>query len=207
MLQQGEPGDTGWVLLLAQLPASPSSPRVTLWRRARAAGAAGLVNGAWVLPRAAAHEELFAQLAGTVREQGGSGFVLRVAAPASAVNAEIVARFGADRAREYDEFAERCTGLLAEIGKETLLAKFTFAELEEIEQDLDKLAGWLGKITARDFFPGERAAAAAGTLQRCQQALAGFACAVYEAEGLSSPAGAATPGPPAEAETDRREST
>ncbi|WP_344138075.1 Chromate resistance protein ChrB [Saccharopolyspora halophila] len=183
---------SGWVLLLAQLPASPSSPRVTLWRRARAAGAAGLQNGAWVLPRTDAHVQLFDQLAEAVRKQDGSAFVL-TAAPAAedavGTDEQIVARFRADRAREYDEFAERCSELLGEIDKETQRTKFTFAELEEIEQDLDKLVGWLDKITARDFFPDEHVTAATERLQRCRQALEGFARAVYDAEGLSAPTG------------------
>jgi hypothetical protein len=172
------------VLLLAQLPASPSGPRVALWRRARAAGAAGLQNGVWVLPGAAGHKELFGQLAATVRGQSGSAFVLVVHAADAEVDAEIAARFGADRAREYAEFAARADGLLAEIGKETGAGKFTFAELEEIEQNLDKLAGWLDKIASRDFFPGQDGQRAGETLQRCQAAVAGFAAAVYAAEGV-----------------------
>jgi hypothetical protein len=163
------------VLLLAQLPASPSGPRVALWRRARAAGAAGLQNGAWVLPRTDGHEALFGQLAETVRGQGGSAFVLAVRAPDAGVDAEIAARFRADRAREYAEFAAQADGLLAEIVKESGAGKFTFAELEEIEQDLDKLAGWLDKIGARDFFPGPDRDRAGETLQRCREAVARFA--------------------------------
>jgi hypothetical protein len=69
----------------------------------------------------------------------------------------------------------------------------TFAELEEIEQDLDKLAGWLDKIGARDFFPGQDRERAGEALQRCREAVARFAGAVYTAEGLQasgqSPAG------------------
>ncbi len=183
MLQSEGRAGAGWVLLLAQLPASPSGPRVALWRRARAAGAAGLQNGVWVLPHTPGHVALFGRLAATVRGQGGSAFVLAVSGPEE-VEAEIVARFVADRGREYAEFAERSAGLLAEIGKETRQGKFTFAELEEIEQDLDRLAGWLEKIGARDFFPGEDAAQAAATLQRCRAVVAGFTQAVYAAEGL-----------------------
>jgi ChrB-like protein len=194
VLQSEDGARPGWVLLLAQLPASPSGPRVTLWRRARAAGAAGLQNGAWVLPRTAGHEALFGRLAETVRGQGGSAFVLAVRAPDAGVDAEIAARFGADRAREYAEFAARADGLLAEIGKESRAGKFTFAELEEIEQDLDKLAGWLDKIGARDFFPGPERESAEETLQRCREAVAGFAGAVYAAEGLEAP-GESSAGP------------
>ncbi|CAA0127345.1 Protein ChrB [Mycolicibacterium vanbaalenii] len=175
-----------WLLLLAQLPASPSSARVALWRRARAAGAAGLHNGVWVLPESAAHRALFTQLAATVREHG-SAFVLTVAADGHEVDGDIVARFDADRAREYDEFSERADEVLAEIAKETRREKFTFAELEEIEHDLDRLITWLAKITTRDFFPGARATAAAEAVQQCQQALSDFAQAVYRAEGLAAP--------------------
>lgn len=183
---QSEGAGPGWVLLLAQLPASPSGPRVALWRRARAAGAAGLQNGVWVLPRTAGHAELFGQLAETVRGQGGSAFVLAVPAADAGVDAEIAARFGADRAREYAEFAARADGLLAEIVKETGAGKFTFAELEEIEQDLGKLAGWLDKIGARDFFPGQARERAGEALQRCREAVARFAGAVSAAEGLQA---------------------
>ena len=193
--------EAGWVLLLAQLPASPSSPRVALWRRLRAAGAAGMPGGAWALPMTEAHAALFEELARTVTGQGGSGLVLAASAPAAEGEAVIVARFRADRAREYDEFAERCGALVVEIGKETGLGKFTFAELEEIEQDLEKLSGWLGKIRARDFFPDARQAQAGDALQECRHALEVFARAVYQAEGLD-PGDAGVAGPDAPSDRD-----
>jgi hypothetical protein len=102
--------------------------------------------------------------------------------------------------REYDEFAERCAALLDEIGKEDKAGKYTFAELEESEQDLEKLARWLGKIQARDFFPDERGQEAAAMLARCQTAVEAFSQSVYAAEevtgsgarGLQAPGGADT---------------
>lgn len=53
-------------------------------------------------------------------------------------NEAIIQRFQADRSREYDEFAERCIALLAEISKETEAGKYTFAEMEETEHDIEK---------------------------------------------------------------------
>lgn len=178
-----------WFLLLAQLPAAPSSARVALWRRLRAAGAAGLLNGAWALPPTEAHAALLAQLAKTVRGQGGSAVLLTARAANPAECEAVLGRFRADRSREYDEFAERARGFHAEIEKETGLGKLTFAELEEIENDLDKLSTWLGKIGARDFYPDHRAQEAAGTLDRCREVLRAFAEAVYASEGVSSPPG------------------
>jgi Protein ChrB, N-terminal len=174
-----------WLLLLAQLPRTPSSARVALWRRLRAAGATTMVNGAWVLPETAPHAEFLGQLRDGVLQQGGTVFVLNILVSSAEVSETIVQRFRADRGREYDEFAERCTALLDEIGKETKAGKHTFAEMEESEQDLEKLVRWLAKIQARDFFPGERAQQSAAMLARCRNAVKDFARAVYTAEGVT----------------------
>jgi hypothetical protein len=158
--------------------------RVALWRRLRAVGATTMVNSAWLLPDTVQHAELFEQLRQDILRHHGTGFVFNIASPAPEVRDTIVRRFRADRAREYDEFAERCVALLDEIGKETRAEKYTFAEMEEGEQDLEKLARWLAEIHARDFFPDERRQQAATLMARCRSALNGFAQAVYIAEGV-----------------------
>lgn len=176
-----------WLLLLAQLPASPSSARVALWRRLRSAGAASVMQGAWVLPHSKAHQALFAKELTLIRESGGTGALFACNTIAGADNPSLIERFRADRRREYDEFAERSDGMLAEIAKETRAKKFTFAELEEIEDDLAKLKAWLDKIAARDFFPDKRLAQARTGISRCESALRGFAEKVYRAEGATRP--------------------
>jgi hypothetical protein len=142
------------------------------------------VNSAWLLPDTARHAEFFKQLAEKIVRQGGTAFVFNVSSSPPEINETIVARFRADRAREYDEFDERCGALLAEISKETRAEKYTFAEMEESEQDLEKLARWLAKIQARDFFPDERRQQAAVMMARCRSALKGFSRAVYIVEGV-----------------------
>ncbi|MCS3730957.1 MULTISPECIES: Chromate resistance protein ChrB [Bradyrhizobium] len=169
---------------MGQLPAAPSSGRVALWRRLRAAGAASVLNGAWVLPVTDEHKLLYAQLVEIVRAQGGSATVFATTATSEEEEQAIVARFQADRAREYDEFSERSGEFFAEIEKETRRRKFTFAELEEIEDDLDKLSAWLAKIKARDFFPNARIQAAKETLETCGATLRTFADEVYAQEGV-----------------------
>ena len=176
---------SGWLLFLDQLPKSPSSARVALWRRLRAAGATTMVHSAWVLPDTPPHAELLGQLREGVVRQGGTAFVLSVSVASPEVNETILAHFRADRRREYDEFAERCAALLGEIGKETRAGKYTFAEMEENEQDLEKLVRWLAKIQARDFFPDERGEQSAAMLARCRSAMDAFSRAVYSAEGVT----------------------
>jgi hypothetical protein len=190
---------SGWVLLLSQLPRTPSSARVALWRRLRAAGATTMVNSSWVLTNTQAHMELLWQLRDGILRQGGTAFVLAVAATSPEVDEAIVGRFRADRGQEYDEFSERCAALLDEIAREARARKHTFAELEEGEQDLEKLARWLAKIQERDFFPDERGDQASALLGRCRAAVESFSRAVYAAEGLQENGErAAGPMPPEE---------
>ena len=156
-----------------------------MWRRLRAAGAASLLNGAWALPNDDASAALFQELAAAARAHGGHAVVLTgVAADADDA---IIEQFQSDRARDYLEFDQRCGAFAAEIAKEEALEKFTFAELEEIEDDFDKLAAWLGKIEARDFFPGDARQLARDTLGRCARARDTFAATVYAREGLGAP--------------------
>ena len=178
--------DREWLLFMAQLPAEPSSGRVAMWRRLKSAGATSLLTGTWVLPLNTAHEAMLAQLADTVRGQGGSAALFSGRQIDGATSEEIVARFRADRAREYDEFATRSDGLLAEIAKEAAAGKFSFAELEEIEDDLDKLTTWLAKIETRDFFPNDRRDHATALLATCREATRAFAETTYDRDGATS---------------------
>jgi len=175
--------DVEWLLFMAQLPAEPSSARVAMWRRLKSAGATTLLTGTWVLPAGQGNAAMLGQLAETVRGQGGLAALFSGHQIDGVTSEEIVRRFRADRSREYDEFATRAGGLLAEIEKETRAQKFSFAELEEIEDDFEKLTAWLGKIDARDFFPNERHADATATLATCREATRAFAETTYDREG------------------------
>ena len=177
-----------WLLLLAQLPAEPSSARVALWRRLRGSGAVSVINGVWALPHTAVNAELFSNAALKVREQGGRATTFASDPLGDGEADALIAQSHADRAKEYDEFAERADAMLAEIEKETRKEKFTFAELEEIEHDLEKLTEWLAKIELRDFFPGQRIADAKSQWERCAAELRTFAGKVFVAEGVNDAA-------------------
>ena len=62
----------------------------------------------------------------------------------------IIERFNAARNEEYGEFLEQCEEFFKEINKEIARENFTFAEIEENEEELDKLKQWFAKIEARD---------------------------------------------------------
>jgi vacuolar-type H+-ATPase subunit I/STV1 len=173
-----------WLIFLSQLPTNPSSLRVTVWRKMRAAGALGLQNGIWVFPHTTENEQFLVNLLEMVKSQGAGGQIFKAVPLEKSIEAELIQRFKSDRDQEYAELIECCTEFLAEIDKETKNKKFTFAELEENEDDLQKLVSWMEKITRRDFAHASRKAEAAIILQKCRDAFDSFSQPVYACEGL-----------------------
>ena len=170
-----------WVLFLSQLPTNPSSLRVAVWRKMRAFGALGLQNGVWVLPDKPEQMHFLQDLSEFVQNQGASCQIFKVSPLDQKTEDSIVERFQADRSEEYDEFIERSNAFLTEIEKETHKQKFTFAELEENEQDLQRLSSWLIKIQNRDFIGGEKAQLASEVFEKCKIAFEVFSTTVYDA--------------------------
>ena len=72
--------------------------------------------------------------------------------------------------------------------RESAAGKFTFAELEENDEDLKKLASWLEKIRKLDFHGASLAAQASERLAQCEALLDAFAQRVFEAQDENRPA-------------------
>ena len=174
------------LMFLSQLPASPSSLRVMVWRRMKAAGAIGLQNGVWILPRAPEQEHFFQELLSYVEGQGATCQIFIAQPFSETVEQDIAVRFQAERDQEYDEFLEQCGEFVAELEKESLNQKFTFAELEENEQNLQRLRKWLDKIQKRDFLKTGKSQDAIVTFQDCSQRLQDFIRQVYIREGIET---------------------
>lgn len=168
-----------WILFNSQLPASPSSPRVKVWRWMRAAGAVSLQNGVWILLYSEESASQVQALLVYVKEQGGSGQLFIANSLTDKVEADILNQFRGERKAEYMEFLQHCEDFLAELKWETENEKFSYGEMEESEANFDRLQKWLPKIQARDFMGHELAETAVSQLQACQQALEIFSKAVY----------------------------
>ncbi len=176
-----------WLLFLPQTPTTPSSLRVSVWRRMQQLGAVALQNGVWILPRGNELESSLHRLLADIETQGGGGLLLTSKASHSELEERIIARFRAQREQDYTEFLERCVQFLGELEKETHAQKFTFSELEENEEDLHKLVQWLRKIYHRDFFGGPLRDEASAALARCRRSLEDYTTEVYQQLGYNLP--------------------
>lgn len=130
-------------MLVASLTGRSPTPRMRLWRAIKAAGAAALRDGVYVLPAGEAAQTLLRLQADEVIRAGGTAQVVPFSATSPDQERELRAAF--DRTSSYAEVLQRLTLLVAEL-----------PNLSEVE-GRRRLAGSrrdLDAIVATDFFPG-----------------------------------------------------
>jgi hypothetical protein len=111
---------------------------------------------------------------------GGEVSVLEKASPGDAWHASTVARFNSARPDECEEVVDETERFREEIEREKRRGKFTFAELEDEESNLERLHKYLARVEARDAFGAKGRARAAEEVERCVGVLEAFAQEIYE---------------------------
>ena len=177
------PDGTTWLVLIYKIPSEPTRLRATVWRRLKGLGAVYLQNSVATLPAGSASERALRKLRREILDMGGTAQLL--ASQALAGQQDILAVFQAARDDEYEEIIDKCQDFHGQLQKEYDAGHYSYAELEENEEDLVKLRNWLAKITERDVFGAPKRAATLEALASCEQALEEYAARVYaeEAEG------------------------
>ena len=170
----------GWVIVLYRLPSNDSRARVAVWRELRRSGALHVQQSVVAVPDADAFAGAVDRLRAVVDEVGGQVTVLRTDAADGGDEARLVEAFNDARDAEYRELAGECGKFLAEIDHEFEIEKFTLAELDEEEAELDKLQRWHERIRTRDVHGAAGAEPAGRALHQAEEALARYSAAVFE---------------------------
>ena len=170
-----------WLVLVLRVPAEPSRHRVAVWRELRKIGAVSLGQSAWAAPDVPGFTAGIARV-GELATRGDGQLVVLQATGRSEQDADwLEAAFTTLRQEEWTEFLADCAKFDAEIDKEFSQQKLTMAELEEEEQTLDRLRRWFRESAARDVFGAPLAADAQLRLKHCEERLAEFTEAVFQA--------------------------
>jgi hypothetical protein len=169
-----------WLLLIYRLPAEPSSARTAVWRETKRLGALSLQHGVCLLPCSEVNRAAFGRLARRVEEYGGEATVLETASPDTVWQERTVTRFNAARDEEYEEVVDETERFREEIARERRKGKFTFAELEDEESNLERLRKYLAQVRARDSLGAQGAARAIAEVEECAAVLEAFAQEIYE---------------------------
>jgi len=153
---------------------------VAVWREVRRSGALQLQQSVVAFPEGEPFERAVARIRAVVDEVGGSVVALRAEPLDAADDARLRAAWNEARAEEYGELISECGKLVDEIDEEFEKQKFTLAELDEEEAELDKLKRWHERITARDVCGCDRAGEAETAMKQAAEALVRYTTAVFD---------------------------
>lgn len=168
-----------WVAINYTLPREPSRARVSVWRKLKKAGAVNILQSMWILPASDENRRSLEEIKGDVAQDGGEAFLIVFTADEDGRRI-MIEKLNAARDEEYRELLEQCGEFFKEIEKETARENFSFAEVEENEEELEKLKQWYEKIAVRDAFGAGLRERSQEALARCEEALEGFCDRVYE---------------------------
>jgi DNA-binding transcriptional regulator PaaX len=168
-----------WVLLTYRLPAEPSRHRVAVWRELRRAGAVSLQQATWAVPARREFVDAVDRAVALIERADGEVLVFDAEARAHATTTRLEMLFTDEREQEWTEFLAECDKFDAEIDKEIRIEKFTAAELDEEEQNFERLRRWFRDIRGRDLFRAPSRDDAERRLKECNERLEDYAERVY----------------------------
>lgn len=164
-----------YILLIYQVPSQPSAARVSVWRELKKLGALYLQQSVCILPAQEPLHHALQKITERIDELGGGYHLLPLNELPDEEEEKIVDGFIAQSNLQYDEIIENCqVNFSKEIEFETFRQNFTYAEAEEIGQELDKIHRWYDRVVERDWFGAARREEALRSIERSEKLLEEF---------------------------------
>ena len=176
-----------WLLLIYKVPQDPTRFRTYLWRQMKMLGALSLQQMVCLLPKTPDHESEMQRLVAKIEEFRGEAHVLTFTSPSKEWEDGIITRFNANVNEDYAEVAENEERFQDEIHRETRKEKFTFVELEDMEDDREKIKREMKRVQARDFFGADGRLEADAQMAESIKLFKEFSRKVYAREGVEEP--------------------
>jgi hypothetical protein len=170
----------GWIVVTYKLGADTSRARVAVWRETRRSGALHLQQSVVAFPDLDTFQPAVQRFRALIEEVGGESLALQSEPLGGPDETHLTQAWNQARDAEYAELRDKCAKFLIEIEHEFEIEKFTHAELEEEEAELDKLQRWHHRITARDVHQAAAGPATREALTEAEAALARYSQAVFE---------------------------
>ena len=169
-----------WRVLTYRLSKEESRHRVAVWRELRRVGAVALQSATWAIPSGDGFDEGLERATALVARSGGQALCFEVSASEETM-AAVEALYTAEREAEWVEFCSECDKAEAELHGEIEKEKFTLAELDEEEHNVERLRRWYRELRAKDLYGASSAANGERRLKDCTELLEDFAERVYDA--------------------------
>lgn len=168
-----------WLFISYTAPSNPSRVRVFIWRELKKLGAINYQT-VWVLPYSKELLDKIQSLREIIENYGGQVLLLEGKILHRDDEDKILNAFIDARNKEYQEIIDKCEDFFKEISFEIERQNFIFAEVEENEEELDKLKTWLKKVEKRDFVNAPLKKDAVEKLKKCTKLFEEFSKRVYK---------------------------
>ncbi|MGQ0799970.1 MAG: chromate resistance protein ChrB domain-containing protein [Pseudomarimonas sp.] len=165
-----------WWMLVHQLPPQPPGVRMRVWRRLATLGALQIKGSVYVLPATEAAREDLEWLLGEIRAADGDGSIWRSEAIAGIDDEDLILRFHAAVASEYEALQREAIALQQGIQRKRQPMAANVAK-----KTLGKLRVLFDEIGQRDHFHAPRREVAGALLTSIEQQLAGGVSAMKSA--------------------------
>ena len=166
--------DQQWILLIHQLPPTPTNLRVRIWRKLQKFGAVAVKNSVYVLPFNEKTHEDFQWLKQEIESAGGEATVFRAGALEGTTDREIIGLFRKTRDEEYAQITQELDGLMGAIRERKRGGHLPTGRAGHYEAELEKLGKLhkeLARIVGTDFFEASLRTASEAVYERCHKAL------------------------------------
>lgn len=174
----------GWFVIMYRIPSSPSTSRITVWKRLKELGALHLQQSVYVLPHLPQLEKPLQELNEQTQELGGQYRLLEISSFGEEQEKEVINQFNVAREQEYTEVIEACSELSLEIDKESKAEEFHYPDLEENEKHLQKVRELLESVKNRDYFSSPLQDRAVTLLRECEEKYEQFSHEVFVRAGI-----------------------
>jgi hypothetical protein len=174
----------GWLMIIYRLPSTPSTSRVTIWKKVKELGAYLLQQSVYVLPDLFEVKEALNHLKEQIHHFGGESKIIEIASLGEEQEKEVIAGFNSNREEEYTEVIKAGNELLHEIDEESKTEDFHFADLEENEKHLQRVKELLDSVKNRDYFGSPLQSKAVELIDECKLKFEAFSHEVYSREGI-----------------------
>jgi hypothetical protein len=164
------PAPRRWLLLVHQLPSTPSNLRVRTWRRLRQLGAVAVKQAAYVLPDSPSAREDFEWLKSEIEAAGGEASVFAADSLGGRSDDEIIREFRRSREESYRKLAQEIERALRRGSKSRSPRRRPSASSRRRVGELERR---LTDIEAVDFFGGSGRERVVSLLNRLKLETAG----------------------------------
>jgi hypothetical protein len=163
-----ETSDARWLVLIHQIPPSPSYLRAKAGRRLQGLGAVAVKNSVYVLPRSEQALEHFQWVRREIVAGGGDASVCEARFLEGLSDASVEALFGAAREADYETLAREARALQANAGRRK---KRSGKAVVPVEAALQRLRKRLAEVAEIDFFGAAGRGAVEGLLASIESGL------------------------------------